>query len=275
MVSLVGRPAGRCSPRTCTPGRRLLVLGSDGRTPAEVAALLAERGYGASRLTVLEQLGGAGGAVVHRHADDLAARRRRSARRDRRRGGRRPGHRAAADRPGLPDDAYEHDGQLTKREVRAVTWPGWPRCPGELLWDVGAGAGLHRHRVDARAPVLPRGGGGGATRPRRADQRGTRRARRAGPARWSTGRAPDALAGLPHARRGLRRRRGSPRPGCSRRCWEALRPGGRLVVNAVTWRPRRCWPAGTRGLGGDLVRIGGAARGAASAAFTGWSRRCR
>ncbi|HEV7728037.1 MAG TPA: precorrin-6y C5,15-methyltransferase (decarboxylating) subunit CbiE, partial [Modestobacter sp.] len=57
VVSVVGRPVELLVPHV-TPGRRLLVLGSDTATPGDVAALLAGSGHGASRVTALAQLGG-------------------------------------------------------------------------------------------------------------------------------------------------------------------------------------------------------------------------
>ncbi len=136
--------------------------------------------------------------------------------------------------PGLPDDAYEHDGQLTKRHVRAVTLARLAPLPGELLWDVGGGAGQHRDRVDACAPpraaAVARGARSGARRAHRA-QRG--RAGRAG-ARGSSRRPrPPRLAGLepPDA---VFIGGGLTATGVLDACWAALAPGGRLVANAVT-----------------------------------------
>ena len=41
----------------------------------------------------------------------------------------------------LPDDAFAHDGQITKQSMRAVTLAALAPRPGELLWDVGSGSG--------------------------------------------------------------------------------------------------------------------------------------
>ena len=123
------------------PRARLLLLSQDGDTPRSVAALLSASGWGPSCLTVFEHLGGAREAVVcgtadlwgERRADDLntiaidciPA----------------PGAHPLSRLAGLPDDAFEHDGQLTKREVRAVTLARLAPLAGEMLWDVGAGSG--------------------------------------------------------------------------------------------------------------------------------------
>ena len=52
-----------------------------------------------------------------------------------------PRARALSRMPGLPDDAFSHDGTITKREVRASTLASLAPLPGQLLWDVGAGHG--------------------------------------------------------------------------------------------------------------------------------------
>jgi precorrin-6Y C5,15-methyltransferase (decarboxylating) len=123
------------------PGARLLVLSADRHTPGKVADLLTERGFSSSLMTVFERMG----SEAERRIDGVAA----------------AWNVAdlvdlntiaiavAADREtlliprtsGLPDAAYRHDGQLTKREVRAVTLSALAPIPGELLWDVGAGCG--------------------------------------------------------------------------------------------------------------------------------------
>ena len=161
LVSAVARPADVVA-RVLQPGRRIVayVTGADGaRTLARVVT---ERGFGGSRLVVLEQLGAPGERVTEATAQTL-----RRARRPAPRGGDRG---RATDPlralvPGLPDDAYETDGQLTKRHVRAITLAALAPAPGALLWDVGAGSGsigdrmaagrAHRAR-DRRSSPTPR-----------------------------------------------------------------------------------------------------------------------
>lgn len=140
VVTLVGRPAGNLA-AALHDHRRLLVLSAGAETPGEVAALLRDRGFGGTRMTVLEQVGGdrerrvegTAGNWPHPPGDPLNV----IALECRRDGG--------APRlpvvPGLPDDAYDHDGQLTKCQVRAATLAVLAPAPGELLWDVGAGSG--------------------------------------------------------------------------------------------------------------------------------------
>ncbi|WP_009909424.1 precorrin-6y C5,15-methyltransferase (decarboxylating) subunit CbiE, partial [Burkholderia thailandensis] len=139
-VSLVGRPLASLH-RHLYPGRRLFVLSADGATPTAIAGALAARGFGPSAMTVFEHLGG----PLERRADARA-----DAWGDARAAALNVVAiecRASADAPrlaltpGLPDDAYRHDGQLTKRDLRALALGRLAPAPGELLWDVGAGSG--------------------------------------------------------------------------------------------------------------------------------------
>ena len=139
-LSLHGRPVSLLQP-FIQPNAKILALTAGGETVREVAEILSARGFGASVLTVLEHMGGADEHVVTARADecknkDFAA-----------------FNTLAIDCvagldakilpcvPGLPDEAFTHDGQLTKREVRAVTIAALGPSPGALLWDVGAGCG--------------------------------------------------------------------------------------------------------------------------------------
>ena len=121
VVSLVARSADLLRP-VLTPGRRVLVLGGDPAVVAEIAG----------PVTVLEQLGGPAERVYPWSGQDadplcvIAIEYRGS---------------AFSRVPGLPDDAYETDGQLTKREVRAISLSRLAPLPGQLLWDVGSGTG--------------------------------------------------------------------------------------------------------------------------------------
>jgi precorrin-6B C5,15-methyltransferase / cobalt-precorrin-6B C5,C15-methyltransferase len=184
VVSVVTRPVESVH-AAVHQGRRVLVLSADGRTPARVAALLAARGYGGSPMTVLERLGGAEERVIHGTAGGwslpvahdlnvVAVECRADA-----------GTVPLPCVPGLPDEAFEHDGQLTKSEVRAVTLSRLAPVPGELLWDVGAGAGSIAIEWMPRADRadLPQRRGARRARPDRGDRAGSRGARRAGAAR--------------------------------------------------------------------------------------------
>jgi precorrin-6Y C5,15-methyltransferase (decarboxylating) len=266
VVSVVGRPVERVLPHA-TPGRRLLVLGSDTRTPREVAARLTTLGYGASRMVALAQLGGpaerrfTGTAADWPHTEtdplvltavEVVAD---------------PGTVPLPALPGLPDDAYEHDGQLTKRDVRAVTLARLAPLPGQLLWDVGAGAGSvgiewMRTHPSCRAVAVE-------SDPDRA-ARVARNAGRLGVPDLQVveGRAPEALAGLP-APDAVFVGGGATVPGVLDDCWEALRPGGRIVVNAVTLESEAVLAERYARHGGDLVRLA-VASAAPVGSFTGW-----
>src|SRR3990167_4342580 len=140
VLSLVARPLAALHAQV-HHGARLLILSNDGSSPAAIAQLLHKRGFGPSRLTVLEHLGGplerrvdglaqswdvAEVAALNLLAVDCVAG---------------PDAQRLPLTCGLPDSAYQHDGQLTKRDVRAITLARLAPKPGELLWDVGAGCG--------------------------------------------------------------------------------------------------------------------------------------
>ena len=266
VVSLVGRPLDLLTAQL-SPGRRLVVLGSDGRSPAAIAALLASRGYGPSRLTALAQLGGpderafhgTAEAWPHADTDPLVLTAVEAV----------VGHGTAPlpTVPGLPDDAFEDDGQLTKRDVRAVTLARLGPLPGQLLWDVGAGAGSigiewMRTHPSCRAVAVE-------SRPDRAE-RIRRNASRLGVPGLQVveGRAPDALSGLavPDA---VFVGGGATTLGLLDSCWAALPSGGRLVANAVTVESEAVLARWFARVGGDLVRIG-VQRAEPVGSFTGW-----
>ncbi|MFJ4971943.1 precorrin-6y C5,15-methyltransferase (decarboxylating) subunit CbiE [Streptomyces sp. NPDC088755] len=265
-VTLVGRPASRLA-ASLYEGRRLLVLSADAATPATVAALLTAHGFGPSPMRVLEQLGSEAEAYVDGVAETWAHA---------------PGDRlnviavecrAAAGAlrlgavPGLPDEAYEHDGQLTKRHIRAATLGALAPAPGELLWDVGGGSGSiaiewMRTHASCRAVSVERD-------PVRAE-RITRNAERLGvpDLQVVTGAAPSALAelGVPDA---VFIGGGLTAPGLLDACWQALRPGGRLVANTVTLESEALLGKWYRAHGGELVRLA-VAHAVPVGGFTGW-----
>ncbi|TCO55140.1 precorrin-6y C5,15-methyltransferase (decarboxylating) subunit CbiE [Actinocrispum wychmicini] len=243
------------------PGRRLLVLSADADSPAAVADHLVSRGYGASELTVLSNLGGNEGTVSCRAEEfdgpvdplNVVAVECR-------------GSSLLPNVPGLPDETFEHDGQLTKREVRAITLSRLVPVPGQLLWDVGAGAGSIaiewcRTHPSCRAIAIEQS----AERAERI----LRNAAALGVPKVSVvvGSAPDALdLEAPDA---VFVGGGVTGPGMVERCWDALRPGGRLVVNAVTVQAEAVVARWHAELGGDLVRIA-ISRGSPVGGFTGW-----
>ncbi|HZU89305.1 MAG TPA: precorrin-6y C5,15-methyltransferase (decarboxylating) subunit CbiE, partial [Stellaceae bacterium] len=135
-LSLHGRPLDGLRLHLA-PQRRLLILSENGGTPRAVAALLCRLGWGMSPMTVLADLGGPRESVLSAAAAQWGEREvsgLNTIALECRAG---PEARAWSRLAGLPDEAFAHDGQLTKREVRAATLAALAPLPGEVLWDVG------------------------------------------------------------------------------------------------------------------------------------------
>ncbi|BCY14228.1 precorrin-6y C5,15-methyltransferase (decarboxylating) subunit CbiE [Actinoplanes sp. L3-i22] len=263
VVSLVTAPVASLG-RALNPGRRILVLAAGADTPAAVAGYLTTRGFPKARLTVLEQLGGPDERVLTGSAGDWAM------------PSGDPLNVIAVECgdgpalpvvPGLPDGAYESDGQLTKREVRAVTLAALAPAPGELLWDVGAGSGsigiewLRSHPA-CRAVAIESDAGRVATITANAAALGVPGLR------VVHGPAPEALDGLPVPDT-IFIGGGVTRDGVLAKCLEMLRPGGRLVANAVTVESEAVLAGAYARLGGELTRLT-VQRGSPVGGFTGW-----
>lgn len=249
------------------PGRHLLVLTSDGAGPSEIARLLTRSGFGGSTLHVLEALGGPRERVRTARAEgfaltdidplnllgiEVAAG---------------EGARIIARAPGLPDELFEHDGQLTKREIRAVTLSALAPRRGELLWDIGAGAGSVGIEWMLADPSLA------AIGIEERAERAARARRNAGALgvpglEIVEGRAPEALAGLP-APDAIFIGGGASAPGVMDAALAALKTGGRLVVNAVTLETEALLIARHAAQGGELLRLS-VARAAPVGGLTGW-----
>jgi precorrin-6B C5,15-methyltransferase / cobalt-precorrin-6B C5,C15-methyltransferase len=266
LISVHGRELDRIRPHL-HPGARVLALTSDSEGPALLARLLAEAGFGASRLTVLEALGGANERVritiaadfdlanvasLNTVAIEVAAA---------------PGARVIPYGAGLDDALYEHDGQITKREIRAITLSSLAPLRGEVLWDIGAGSGSVAIEWMLTNPSM---------RAVAIESRSDRAARiRRNAAAFGVpglnvaeGVAPDALQGLgiPDA---IFVGGGASAHGVLDAAIEAVRPGGRLVVNAVTLETEAELAARQATLGGTLTRIA-IARADAIGGKTGW-----
>ncbi|HXQ52590.1 MAG TPA: precorrin-6y C5,15-methyltransferase (decarboxylating) subunit CbiE [Stellaceae bacterium] len=251
-LSLHGRPLESLHLHLA-PGARLLALSTDGDTPRRAAALLRAAGWDPSALTVLEHMGGpregrrdgtAADWGEARVADlNLLAIECRPG----------PGAIIRSRLAGLPDDAFDHDGQVTKREVRAATLASLAPLPGELLWDIGAGCGSVaiewlRAGQAMRVIAVERDPARVALIARNAAALGVP------DLEMREGSAPAAFADL-------------PRPdavfwggGLSdgeifAEAWHALRPGGRLVANAVTLEGEAQLLRIAARHGGDLTRI--------------------
>jgi precorrin-6Y C5,15-methyltransferase (decarboxylating) len=265
-VSLHGRPIDLIRPHL-HPGNRILALTSDSDGPAALAALLAENGFRASQLTVLEALGGTRERVSSHRADRFALADAdmlnvcavEVATGD--------GARILALTPGLDDGLFEHDGQITKREVRALTLSALAPRRGELLWDIGAGSGsigIEWMLADPSLRAIAIEG-----HPERA-ARIRRNAQAFGVPGLSVveGVAPAALAGLamPDA---IFIGGGGSEIGVMEAALSGLKPGGRLVANAVTTEMEAVLLALHARLGGSLVRID-IARASPVGQMTGW-----
>ncbi|HEV3158067.1 MAG TPA: precorrin-6y C5,15-methyltransferase (decarboxylating) subunit CbiE [Candidatus Baltobacteraceae bacterium] len=233
--------------------QRLIIYSQDGATPRAIAKLLVERGYGPSAMTIFEHLGGPREA----RRDGIAASWNSEYAADLNLVAvmciAESGTRALGCVPGLPDEAFESDGQLTKRDVRAATLARLAPAPGELLWDVGAGSGsvgIEWMRTDPSCRAISFEHD--AERVRRI----RRNAQRLGVPglRVVAGSAPSAFTGVdrPDA---VFIGGGIASEGLVQACWEALSSGGRLVANAVTIEGEVILVNQHEVLGGELVRI--------------------
>ena len=252
LLTLHGRPLEAIIPHL-QPGARILALSWDDSTPTKVAALLSARGMGRSALTICEAMGGLRERIRTTEAqsfalDDVAALNTIALE-------------VAADRearilpraPGLPDDWFEHDGQITKREIRALTLSQLAPGRGELLWDVGSGSGS----VAIEWMLADPANSAVAIEARR--DRAERIARNAlsfGVPGLSvvTGEAPHVFAdlGAPDA---IFIGGGAGAPGMIERAVDALGAGGRLVVNAVTLETQAASVGWRTRWGGELAQI--------------------
>ena len=265
-VSLHGRPLDLIRP-LLHPGRRIIALTSDEKGPAELAALLTKAGFGRSRMTVLEALGGETERVRSARANEFAwqdinvlnvvavevA--------------------AEADARILPrafglDDAlFEHDGQITKREIRAVTLSALAPRRGELLWDIGAGSGSISIEWMLADPSMK------AIAIEADEERAARIGRNASAFGVPSlhvveGKAPDALNGLP-APDAVFIGGGGSESGVLDAAIGSLKPGGRLVANAVTLEMEAVLLGIHARLGGNLIRME-VSRVAQIGAMHGW-----
>jgi precorrin-6Y C5,15-methyltransferase (decarboxylating) len=282
VLSLVTAPVEELHPLV-HPGRNILILSAGAHTPAAVAALLTSRGYGDSTVTVLAQLGSPAESLISGPASDLdgpaidplnvvavACSAGTAAPMLSQNCEKVPIPDPTGPRPvvpGLPDAVYESDGQLTKREVRAVTLAILGPQPGELLWDIGAGSGsiaiewMRTHR-DCRAVAVESSAERVGRIVRNAAALGVPKLR------VVEGRAPGALAGLPTPDV-VFIGGGVTRDGVVDAALGALPAGGRLVANAVTLESEAALAAWYAKLGGELIRLS-VQRAAPVGGFTGW-----
>ncbi len=264
VVSVVGR-ATRAVLRTLAPGHRVLVLSADASTPDEVAELLREAGYADTEMVVLGDLGSADESRTEGTAETWHSQ-------------------ASPDlnvvaltmhgpvlgprSGGLPDEAFAHDGQLTKRDLRASALARLAPQPGQLLWDVGAGAGsvaIEWMRAFPNCSAIA------VEHDEQRAQRITENADRLGvpTLRVVHGKAPDALVDLPRPD-AVFVGGGATGAGLITACLEVLNPGGRLVVHGVTLETEALLFASYAEHGGELTRIS-VEHAAPIGSFTGWT----
>ena len=252
LVSLHGR-ALEGIVRYLQPGVRILGLSWDGSTPAKLATLLSGIGLGASRLSVLEAMGGPREKIRHAVAgrfdiadvmalntiavEVIAA----------------EGARIVGLATGLDDELFEHDGQMTKREVRAVTLSSLAPRQGDLLWDIGLGAGSIAIEWLLRHPAMR------AIGIEEREDRAARAARNAAmlgapDLRIVSQAAPAGLMGLP-APDAIFIGGGFGDEGVFDAAWKALKPGGRLVANAISLESEAKLIGHFQSHGGEIIRL--------------------
>ena len=255
------------------PGAKLLALSKGEESPEQAAKLLCARGFGKSIITVFEHLGGrkerqfSGPADSWNHPEGAALN-------------------AMAIEcipesnatilsriPGLPDEAFFHDGQLTKREIRAVSLSRLMPVVDQVLWDVGAGCGSvaiewMRTSPRCRAVAIEKSKSRLKLIEQNSQELGVPMLQ------IISGSAPEVLADLP-APDAVFIGGGLSSGNLLQTCWNALKPGGRLVANAVTlegeqkllqWQNEN---AGKSGASGDLTRLS-ISRAEKIGKFQGW-----
>jgi precorrin-6Y C5,15-methyltransferase (decarboxylating) len=265
-VSLCGRDPALLH-AVLYPAARVLVLSAGPHTPALVAASLTQHGFGNSHMVVLERMGGAHERMIEGTAaawnatavaelNTIAITCMADA-----------GVTGWSRLAGLPDAAYHHDGQLTKREVRAMTLAALAPVPGQLLWDVGAGCGsigIEWMRSDTRCRAIAI-----EPHPTRLQYIADNAMALGTPnLRIIAGEAPAALKDLPPPD-ALFIGGGLTTAHLLATCWQALPAGGRLVANAVTVESEQTLLQWHKQWGGELTRVA-IQRAAPIGKFVGW-----
>lgn len=254
MISLHGRSVAGFVPHI-QPGRQIISLTSNAKTIYAAARSLTERNFAKSKLTILEHIGGASEKISTFSAEELL------------------GEdkdftdfnmlaiECIADEnasfypcvPGLEDDAFLHDGQLTKREVRALTLSLLAPYPHATLWDIGAGCGSigiewMRASQGAKAFAIEQDASRCELIAKNANILGTPTLK------IHHGSAPDQLSELP-APDAIFIGGGLTSNGLFDACWDALPVGKRLVANAVTVQSEAYLTKLFETHGGDLTRL--------------------
>lgn len=267
LVTACGRPVEQLHPELFDKAR-IVLYSAGSETPAEAAALLTKRGFGESLISVFEHVGGRSEkrreftaaalteneefAALNSLAIECIAGK---------------GANIWAKTPGLPEAAFDTDGQITKRDVRAPTLARLSPRPGELLWDIGSGSGSiaiewMRAAHAARAIAIEARADRAARIARNASQLGVPKLQIA------QAKAPEALHNLapPDA---IFIGGGVTKKDMIETCWNALKPGGRLVANTVTLESEQVLFSAQQKYGGQLVQIS-ISHAAPIGGFSGW-----
>ncbi len=247
-----GRPAANVE-TFIQPSARLIILTEDETSVAEVCRRLMARGFEESKVTVLENMGGESERITSFAANAnpnlnwsplnvlavncIAG----------------PQAKIFSRVAGLPDDAFIHDGQLTKREVRAATLAALAPGPDQLLWDIGAGCGSvsvewMRSTRGCEAFAIEHNEDRLKMISTNADQLGTPRLK------VIAGKAPEALDGL-RAPDAVFIGGGVGNEGVFDTAWQTLKSGGRMVCNVVTIEGEMHLYDLQEKHGGELVRM--------------------
>jgi precorrin-6B C5,15-methyltransferase / cobalt-precorrin-6B C5,C15-methyltransferase len=247
-----GRPAANVE-TFIQPNARLIILTEDGTSVAEVCRRLIGRGFEESTITVLENMGGDAERISNFSANSspnldwsplnvvavhcIAG----------------PQAKIFSRVAGLPDEAFIHDGQLTKREVRAATLAALAPAADQVLWDIGAGCGSvsiewMRSTRGCEAFAIEHNEDRLKMIATNAEQLGTPRLKAI------AGKAPEALVGLlvPDA---VFIGGGVGNEGVFDTAWQKLKSGGRMVCNVVTIEGEMHLYDLQEKHGGELVRM--------------------
>jgi len=230
-MTLHGRPLELLIPKLFS-GAKIFALSDNGKTPQQVAHLLTIKGFGNSKLTVLEHMGGPKEARITELARDWSKTNCQDLNTIAIECIADPSAIQLSTIPGLPDEAFAHDGQLTKREIRSATLSAFSPYPGQLLWDIGAGSGsigIEWMRTSPLNQAIAV-----ENREDRLQFIETNRLELGTPGlKVVSGKAPEVLLDLPTPD-AVFIGGGLTVDGVFDECWSRLKPGGILVANVVT-----------------------------------------
>ncbi|RWR14426.1 precorrin-6y C5,15-methyltransferase (decarboxylating) subunit CbiE [Paenirhodobacter populi] len=247
-LGLHAAPVARLRPHLA-PGLRALVTLRDGAAAGALAGWLVDEGFGATRMVVMECLGGPRERLRTARAEDFDLT------------GIDPlvtvaltvagGGRVIPRASGLPDDVFDHDGQITKRPVRALALSALAPRAGEMLWDIGAGSGSIGIEWLLAGPAMRCVGI--EADPARAARARANAARLGVDPEIREGRALDLLPGLPRPDAVFLG--GGAETALMKALWDLLPAGTRVVAHAVTLETEALLTIWHARAGGSLLRV--------------------